>query len=95
MADGSNSNSFVHVGRPACGIVIDLAARRNLWRALKGTVALLDDKPDPKTEARRLEVERGKALITKGIGLIQMNASPQDAIEFMRSTLAAIDGSTA
>ena len=87
-------NPFVRVGKVANDVVIDLATRRKphvpfqlVEQMLKASTADLQKK-----ENARLEVERGKALITKGIHCIRDNSSPEDAIKFMEDTLAAIRG---
>jgi hypothetical protein len=85
-------SSFIPVGAATNKVVIDLASRRKpiespTMRMLKASVADLDGK-----ERRRLEVERAKALITKGLNILQDNASPEEAIQYMRNTLAAISG---
>lgn len=88
MDDGTNANSFVHVGKPSA-VVINLAARAKAWRELRASAAKID--PD---WANLMEVERGKSMITKGIEFIQKNASPEEAIQYLKDTLAAISGSS-
>ena len=93
MDDGTNSNSFVPVGRPA-GVVINLAARAKAYRELRASVALLES-TRRQDDFKAMEAKRGRELITKGIGIIQTNASPEEAIQFLKDTLAAISGSSA
>lgn len=99
MDDGTNSNSFVHVGRPATAIVIDLAARTGLARALKDSVALETRKAAERAEKeaanRHLYAQQGRDQITAGIHKVQVYESPEAAVQYLRDTLAAISGSTA
>lgn len=83
----TDHSPFKQIGEAAANIV-DIAQRRMLMRQLEGSVALLDRK----AEAKRMEVDRGKALIMKGLDLIRQNDSPDAAIQHLRDTLAAIGG---
>lgn len=93
-----SDSSFTPVGNAASKIVIDLASRRQLYSNLKASVALESDRRAARDNAAkrgeiaRMEAERGMALISKGIGLMQQNAGPDAAIKYLRDTLAAITG---
>lgn len=94
MADGTDTDTFIPAGKAIAAVVVNLAARRDLMRDLKGSVVLLDAKRR-QDDFKSLEVKRGRELITKGLGLIQTNGCPEEAIQYLRDTLAAISGSTA
>lgn len=85
-------SDFIPAGKVAQGVVISLAGRiparsrpSNLTEMLQASIIDID-------ERKRLEVERGKALIAKGLGLIRDNASADAAIAHLKSELAAITG---
>jgi hypothetical protein len=69
---------------------LQVAARRQLMSQLKGTVQLLNEKEEQ--EARRLDCERAKAVITHQLAKIRENSSPDAAIQFLEETLAAVKG---
>lgn len=99
------SGSFVPLGSATTKVVVDLAERRpsaraqlraQLIRDLKGSVTLLDaqkpDKDAARARARAFNCDAAKATITKAIGDLRDNSSPQEAIDFLADTLAAIGG---
>ncbi len=98
MDDGTNNNSFVPVSGPASAVVIDLAARTGLTRALKESVALETRKAAQRAERdalnKHLWAQQGRDQITAGIRKIQVYESPEVAIQYLKDTLAAISGSS-
>jgi hypothetical protein len=58
---------------------------------------ILQMRPKPKPakgeEERAYEAKRARALITKALGDLRDNSSPDEAIKFLEETLAAIRGS--
>jgi hypothetical protein len=76
------SDTFAHVGKAAVDVVVDLVARRGFLMA------------DLEESNRLLSVQAGRAKVTEGLALIRDNSSPEEAIKFLRETLAAIDGSS-
>lgn len=89
----SNKGSFIPLGMPAQKVVVDLAPRikakreasSHLMEMLKASKADLD-------ERRRVEVERGKGLLTKALGIIQDNSDKATAVAHLKEALAAIGG---
>jgi len=76
------SDTFAHVGNVAAEVVVDLVARRGfLMTALEES-------------NRLLSAQAGRAKVTEGLAMIRDNSSPEEAIKFLRETLAAIDGSS-
>ena len=87
--------AFEHIKEPTGRVmnnVINLKERTGLLRALKGSLEVVPPR-DMEAENREVEAKRGRHLIAKGLNLIRDNESPQAAIEYLRGTLAAIDGS--
>lgn len=99
MDDGGNDNSFQHVSGPAGAIVIDLAARTGLGRALKDSLALETKRAAERAEKdalnKHLWAQQGRDQITAGIRKLQVYESPEAAIRYLKATLLAIDGSEA
>lgn len=90
-------STFVPVGKVAASVVIHLDARRQLTRALKGSIEIETRNAEERArradaENREYEIARGKKLIMEGLRLIQTYDSPQAAIDYLKSTLAAISG---
>lgn len=79
----------ITLGKAADNVVRDLASRREAWEALRKQMQASAISLD---ERRRLEVERGKAMLTKAIGIIRDNSSAEAAIAHLKSELAAISG---
>lgn len=89
------SESFTPVGQAANKVVIDLAARRQLVAALKGSVAMLDAQAEQAAQiarARAFNCDVAKRTITKAISDLRDNSSADEAIEFLKDTLMAIGG---
>ena len=93
------SETFIPVGAVSGKVVVDLASRRpsargQLIRDLKASVILLDaqkaDQDVARATARAFNCDAAKATITKALGDLRDNSSPQEAIDFLADTLAAI-----
>ena len=80
--------------------IIDLASRAKLRADLQASADLLARSDRTNMEEKRQIAVRakrtseGRQMICEGLDVIRANASPADAIAYLRDMLAAIEGST-